>query len=191
MNSAITPASRQPLRAVRTQPAPPPPASPVTRDDIVFALFRHTKMIAILTVLGIIAAVALYFLYPPTYQSQAKLLVRYVLDRSAVDPIDTTGATASSKSIDAIIGAEVEILTSWDLAVQVADAVGPKRLLPHSSTPPTKAQAAVVVSSGLEVASHKGSNIIYVAYDNRDPELAPLVLNELLSRYFVKHLEVH
>jgi uncharacterized protein involved in exopolysaccharide biosynthesis/Mrp family chromosome partitioning ATPase len=148
-------------------------------------------MIAILTVLGIIAAVALYFLYPPTYQSEAKLLVRYVLDRSAVDPIDTTGATASSKSIDAIIGAEVEILTSWDLAVQVADAVGPKRLLPHSSTPPTKEQAAVVVASGLEVASHKGSNIIYVAYDNRDPELAPLVLNELLSRYFVKHLEVH
>ena len=37
----------------------------------------------------------------------------------------------------------------------------------------------------------RGSNIIYVSYRNRDPELATLVLNELLSRYFVKHLEVH
>src|SRR5262249_58224449 len=28
-------------------------------------------------------------------------------------------------------------------------------------------------------------------YKNRDPQVATLVLQELLSRYFVKHLEVH
>src|SRR5262249_20328825 len=93
--------------------------------------------------------------------------------------------------IDAIIGAEVAILTSWDLAVQVADAVGPKRILPNASTPPTKEQAAGVIAGGLLVTAQKGSNIIYVAFDSHNPELAPLVLNELLSRYFVKHLEVH
>ncbi|PYY02204.1 MAG: hypothetical protein DMG63_01285, partial [Acidobacteria bacterium] len=32
---------------------------------------------------------------------------------------------------------------------------------------------------------------IVVSYTNSDPHLAPLVLQELLSRYFVKHLEVH
>ena len=30
-----------------------------------------------------------------------------------------------------------------------------------------------------------------VSYKNRNPEIATLVLQELLSRYFVKHLEVH
>ena len=30
-----------------------------------------------------------------------------------------------------------------------------------------------------------------VSYTNSNPQLAPLVLQELLSRYFVKHLEVH
>ncbi len=39
--------------------------------------------------------------------------------------------------------------------------------------------------------SSKGSNIILVSYKNRDPQIATLVLQELLSRYFVKHLEVH
>ena len=39
--------------------------------------------------------------------------------------------------------------------------------------------------------SNKGSNIIFVSYKNHDPEMATLVLQELLSRYFVKHLEVH
>jgi uncharacterized protein involved in exopolysaccharide biosynthesis len=111
----------------------------LTRNDFLFALFRHKKMIAILTLLGFAAAVAIYFFYPPRYQSQAKLLVRYVLDRSAIDSIDgSTASTASSRSIDTIIGAEVAILTSWDLAVQAAEALGPKRLLPHSSVPPTK-----------------------------------------------------
>ena len=39
--------------------------------------------------------------------------------------------------------------------------------------------------------SNKGSNIILVSYKNHDPQIATLVLQELLSRYFVKHLEVH
>src|SRR5437773_8408631 len=30
-----------------------------------------------------------------------------------------------------------------------------------------------------------------VSYTNRKPEVAPLVLNELVTRYFTKHLEVH
>jgi polysaccharide biosynthesis transport protein len=43
----------------------------------------------------------------------------------------------------------------------------------------------------LKVISNKGSNIILVSYKNHDPQMATLVLQELLSRYFVKHLEVH
>ena len=35
------------------------------------------------------------------------------------------------------------------------------------------------------------TNIILVSYRNQDPELATLVLKELLTRYFAKHLEVH
>jgi succinoglycan biosynthesis transport protein ExoP len=35
------------------------------------------------------------------------------------------------------------------------------------------------------------SNIIHVIYKNRHPELATAVLNELVNRYFIKHLEVH
>ena len=37
----------------------------------------------------------------------------------------------------------------------------------------------------------KGSDVILVSYENRDPQIATLVLQELLNRYFVKHLEVH
>ena len=74
MNSALTPASPLPRLAARSESVPPPGLS---RNDFLFALFRHKKMIAILTLLGFAAAAAVYFLYPPSYQSQAKLLVGY------------------------------------------------------------------------------------------------------------------
>jgi len=182
--------------------------------DILFALFKRKRTIIVCAVVGIIAAAAVYFLFPPSYESQAKLLVRYVLERSGVDPAEAAGAAAQSGNqaqADRVIGAETEILTSWDLAIQVAEALGPqrllpppqdlfshvvqavglKRLLPSSGPSATVAEAAGSIASGLKVVSDKGSNIILISYKNRNPEIAPLVLQELLSRYFVKHLEVH
>jgi uncharacterized protein involved in exopolysaccharide biosynthesis/Mrp family chromosome partitioning ATPase len=161
-------------------------------SDIFFALFKRKWTVILCALLSVIAAAAVYFRYPPQYQSQAKLLVRYVLERSAVDPIEgTKAAGSSSNETDKVIGAEIAILTSWDLAVQAAQAIGPKRLLPASGQAATENAAAGTISSGLTALATKGSNIISVSYKNRDPELATLVLQELLSRYFVKHLEVH
>src|SRR5947209_10347326 len=161
-------------------------------SDILFALFKRKRTIVLCAVVGIIAAAAFYFFYPPVYESQAKLLVRYVVERSAVDPIEAgKAAAASSDFTDRVTGAEMEILTSWDLAVQVAQAIGPKRLLPRSGQAATETEAASAISLGLNVISNKGSNVIFVSYKNHDPQMATLVLQELLSRYFVKHLEVH
>src|SRR6266480_6008300 len=182
--------------------------SGVKLGDIFFALFKRKGTIMVCAALGIIAAAAFYFLYPPSYESQAKLLVRYVLERSAVDPIEAEkAAIASNSEGDRVIGAEMEILTSWDLAMQVAEAIGPKRLLPPStdlltkvahaiglktpSAAATEGEAASSIILNLKVISNKGSNIIFVSYKNHDLQMATLVLQELLSRYFVKHLEVH
>src|SRR6476660_822519 len=183
--------------------------SGVKLGDILFALFKRKRTIMGCAAVGIIAAAAVYFLYPPSYESEAKLLVRYVLERSGVDPVE--GANSAAATNDTVIGAEIEILTSWDLAVQVAQALGPqrllppardllshlvqalglKRLLPPSGPSATEGAAAGSIASVLNVISNKGSNIILISYKNRNPEIATLVLQELLSRYFVKHLEVH
>ena len=199
------------MTAIRRETHQP---SGLSLSDILFALFKRKWTIVLCALLGVIAAGTFYFLFPPVYESQAKLLVRYVLERSAIDPIDGTKPTfQSSNDADRVIGAEIEILTSWDLAVQVAQAIGPKRLLapasvpdwfnrvveslglkqrvPPSATSASETDAARTVILGLKVLSTKGSNIIFVSYQNRNPEMATLVLQELLSRYFVKHLEVH
>ena len=128
----------------------PPYHTGMGANDFLFALFRRKWTIIFCTLLGLVAAAAYYFLFPPSFQSNAKLLVRYVLERSAVDPIDNTNkpnqgvSSGTGKTTDSIIDAEIQILTSWDLAVQAAEALGPKRLGAAS-----KGEAAARISSGL------------------------------------------
>jgi polysaccharide biosynthesis transport protein len=174
----------------RTEPEP----SKITLSNILFAIFKRKRTILTFTICGIIAAAGVYFFYPTAYESDARLLVRYVLERSGYDPVDAMsgqgGKTGTGINLDGVIAAEVSILTSWDLAVQVAEALGPNRVLPDAKAP-TVVGAAGAINSGLSTVTAKGSNIIAVAYKNRKPEVATAVLNELVTRYFTKHLEVH
>lgn len=167
------------------------PAFSLTPRDILFILSRHKFKIAILTLLGLGAAAALYFLTPAVYQSQAKLLVRYLVERSAIDSLDAESGTSSMRNSEAVISAEVEILTSWDLAEEVAEAVGIDKLAPDLPQAQRKSAATTAVIQSLGVAAGRGSNVMVVSYRSEDPELAENVLRELVNRYFTKHLEVH
>jgi uncharacterized protein involved in exopolysaccharide biosynthesis/Mrp family chromosome partitioning ATPase len=162
-------------------------ASSLSLHSVLFAIFRHKMVIIICTVLGLIGAAVVRVTFEETYESRAKLLVRYVVERSTVDPIDA-GAGRGGESV---VGSEAEILTSWDLALQVAEALGPEKILPEMGKAASKEAAAAAVARGLKVSVSKGSNIIAISYINPRPELTTLVLNELVNRYFIKHLEVH
>jgi len=160
-------------------------------NDILFVLFMHKWKVLACAIVGI--AVALIYLIQESGQEfQAKLLVRYVLERSAIDPVDPQVNTvnASANGENAIIS-EVEILTSTDLAEQVAQAVGSDRLLPHKPGGNKVSEAARHITSHLKVGALRGSNVILISYKDSDPELAKRVLEELMSRYFDKHLQVH
>jgi succinoglycan biosynthesis transport protein ExoP len=158
-------------------------------NDILFILFRHKWKILLLTASGIAAAAAVY-IRSHTYASQAKLLVRYVVERTAIDKLETPVETPNSQN-ENILNSEVEILTSWDLATQVAETIGVERLMQDSGGKATTADAARSILKGLKVTPLKGSNIISASYQNKDPELAVRVLQDLVARYFDKHLEVH
>jgi succinoglycan biosynthesis transport protein ExoP len=183
---------------MQPKPTLPPRSAPHQTGfglhDILFVLFKHKGKIGILTALGVVCAAVVYFFYPATYESQAKLLVRYVVERSAVDAVDSNSAGNPANRSNVFVPAiasEIEILTSWDLAMQVAEAVGPKRLLPLAKDPVDQSAAARIVSAGLEVNAAKGANVLFVSYTNHDPQITTLVLDELVKRYFTKHLEVH
>ena len=179
-----------------TLPASETPQSGMSFNDVLFAIFKHKGKI-VLGILFALGATAFYYKTCPTaYQSDAKLLVRYVLDRSPVDPLDgqstqSSVSTGFGRTSENVIGSEAEILRSWDLAREVAQAIGPKRLLAEAGDAATDNRAAAVVNDGVEVLTQPKSDIISVSYKHKDPELSVLVLEELVNGYLKKHLEVH
>jgi succinoglycan biosynthesis transport protein ExoP len=158
--------------------------------DILFVLFRHKWKILLCTLVGVAAAAAVYFLLPPVYQSEAKLFVRYVVDKSAIDGLDSQIKTPNPQT-DTVINSEVEILTSSDLARQVVEAVGAKRMVPGAGAKATVENAIQTYLHGLDVSIVKGTNIISVSFKSSNPKLPMPILQELVKRYFDKHLEVH
>ena len=175
-----------------SQPRPLPQPSSVNLQDVLFVLFKHKWKILLCVAAAIGAVASVYLRTKPVYESEAKLMVRYVVDRSAVDPLDSQPQRPGSYDGNNLTNSEVQILTSWDLAEQVAEAVGVDRLVPGAKAGTDKAAAAYAILSGLTTEVPKaGGNVIVVSYKNADPELARRVLEELVARYFVKHLDVH
>ncbi|HYZ73920.1 MAG TPA: Wzz/FepE/Etk N-terminal domain-containing protein, partial [Chthoniobacterales bacterium] len=170
-------------------------------NDFLLILFKHKWKILLCATAGVATSVAAYFLIPTVYESQAKLLVRYVVEKSAIDALDPSVKPPSADSMN-LINSEVEILTSEDLIMQVAQAVGIERLLQtpgykdvgskmDGSVPEPEVKAGQILRQNLRVTAVKDTNIISVSYKNTNPAMAVRVLQELVSRYFDKHLEVH
>jgi polysaccharide biosynthesis transport protein len=158
--------------------------------DILFMLFRHKWKILALTLLGLITAGIFYFLVPPVYESDAKLLVRYVMERSAVDGLENQIKTPTPEN-HTLINSEVQILTSSDLIGQVADNVGVSRFASGPPTESTIEKAIEAINRSLEVSVVADTNIISVAFRSSDRDLPMPVVQELVKRYFDKHLAVH
>ncbi|QJE97060.1 hypothetical protein HHL09_15115 [Luteolibacter luteus] len=154
-------------------------------------LFKHKWKILFMSALGFGAAAAVLVTRKPLYQSQAKIAIKYVLQRGGVDSHESE-VEAGGRGGDQVVNTELEILRSRDLAKEVAAAIGPDRLLPTLGETAHVNAAAGVVLGGLDVMpATRGSNVVYVTYRNEDPQLAVDVLQEVVKRYFNKHLEIH
>src|SRR6266404_1313681 len=163
----------------------------INLKDIYYVLFRHKWKIIVFSLAGIIAAAGLYALSPPTYQSEAKLFVPYVLERER----QTLNSAAKDSEIrptetGSIINSELEILRSFDLYTEVADLVGPEKILSKAGVG-NRIQAADVIGKNLEVEAIGRSSTIRVVFRHSNPDVVQPVLRHLIERYQKKHVEVH
>lgn len=171
---------------------PPPPAHALSIDDVFYTLFRHKGKILICSLLGLIGAVGVYFALPPSFTSDASIMIRYVLENKATlpDALDPTMRSPDSRG-ENILNSESEILKSLDLALRVADAVGPERILAKVHGGTNRHAAAGMIRGGLSVDSPKKSNILKVSFTHPDKTIAQEVLVELVEGYRRRHAEVH
>jgi len=161
--------------------------------DIIVMLFRNKWKIILFTLAGLGAAAYLYQKIPAPYQSTAKLLVKYVMDTAAVTPEGGEGYTIRNTDTrgENVMNVEVEILTSWDLAEEVARAVGPAEILGKPEGTNMISAAAGQILAGIVVEVPHRSSVITVGYKHPRPETAVRILSSIVELYLEKHLEAH
>ena len=173
----------------QTQPQPPPG---MTVSDIYYVVFRHKWKIILLSVAGILAAAAYYFLNPPPYQSQAELMIQYVPEAGALS------LTGSGQKVlvpdsrgDDIINSEIQILTSMDSR---------RRWPPTSDRPaswPVPAAAATPppprFSCGTTCMRNRlnGEATSSRSHSTSQSAMVQPILQETINDYFQKHNEIH
>src|SRR6185437_15959085 len=162
----------------------------ITLGDIYYTLFRHKWKILTLTALGVAAAVLLPVIWPQTYETEAELLIKYVADTSV--PTGPTGDGSRTTYVDPsgrnIINTELHILSSLDLAQEVATNVGAASII---GKPGSEVVAAAMIHQDLRVDNPDGSDIIRIVYRHRDPTVARTVLTQVVKTYMERHARAH
>jgi succinoglycan biosynthesis transport protein ExoP len=167
-------------------------ASPISNiRDVYYIIFRHKRKIVVCAVLGFVAAAVMYFTTGKVYQSEAKILLRYVRDTTPAVPGQKDGEVKSADPRgENIINTEREILTSLDLAEEVAEKIGPDKILGKGAPKTAKTKAAILITKNLAIDAGKG-NVIKLAFRHPDPEVAQAALKQIIESYKKNHIEAH
>src|SRR6188474_2335889 len=121
----------------------PPAPSGIKAHDILYILFKHKWKILVLSLIGFGIAAGLAYRYDhlsPSYETSADLLVRYVVERNVSDP-DAPGSISGGDP-RSVMNTELEILKSYNVAMDTAKAMGPEKIMPADPTPPSLVAAA-------------------------------------------------
>ncbi|MGA3007713.1 MAG: Wzz/FepE/Etk N-terminal domain-containing protein, partial [Opitutaceae bacterium] len=174
-------------------PQPAPQTLNMTLGDIYYVLFRHKWKILICSSLGLCAAAIFHMLRPPPFQSEAKLFVRYVItDSKTLGPDGANGTTQSpDRGGETIMATELQILTSLDLAKQVAETIGPDKILAKKGGGNNLNRAAAVVLDGLTAEVPPASSVIQITFKHPDSTVVQPVLSQIVDSYLKKHVEIH
>lgn len=106
---------------------------PLTLFDLVAACFRYKWRFAFVTLLTMLAAGAVIFLFPRSYESEAKLLIKVGRSTAGLDPTAVGPTIAIQETRDTEINSMVDLLTSRGLFERVVDEIGVDRLLEKHS----------------------------------------------------------
>ncbi len=170
----------------------PAPASPsINVGDIYHVVFRHKWKILTIWVLGLIATIIIWRSWPVIYQSEAQILVRYVVDNTTTSPVGGGSTRTPGQEGDTLVYSEAVILKSLDTALPVVDSLGASNILAKLGGGTDKYVAAQAIQAGLKAESPKGSAVIFVTFQHPDPVMAKSILIAVIDSYLKRSAEIH
>jgi uncharacterized protein involved in exopolysaccharide biosynthesis len=169
-------------------------AQNISLRDLVTVLAKHKGKI-LTGFLGIVVAVmAVSFAMAPIYEAQASLMVKMGREHMYRSEV---GVNAPPVLFDQerIVESEIQILTSRDLVRRVLETIGLEEVYHDlAENPPrgiTPLEAGIrEMQDNLTIAKAKDSNVIKIAFQHEDPQIAQKALALLVAFFTEKHLEV-
>ncbi len=155
--------------------------------------FIHKRLIAICALLGALLGWGAILVFPRSYESQAKLVVRVGRESVSLDPSATTSATLMlQKTQEEEVISALEILGSRHVADAVATKLGSSAIingvLPKSGDSSEVAQENPLVNFAKTGVDYLGEALLWAGIkdDISDHELAVMRLQSTLSIYSPK-----
>jgi uncharacterized protein involved in exopolysaccharide biosynthesis len=187
-------------------------------QEIGALLWRRRGLIAVVFAVGMMTVIVQAWLQAPTYRAAAKLMVTSARATITVSP-DANERPRVDPVTDADMSSEVQMLSSMSVVREVLEPYHDRMQTTTQSTlmerirrallyplsvpgriyralhglPPDSAMDEWVTetSQHLTVAQLGRSNLIEVAYENRSPEWAAELVNNLVSRHVERHVRMN
>lgn len=147
-----------------------------TQRDFFLVLFKHKRVIAVVTATLLLAALLACIFLEPVYEASSKLLVQ----SSSSDT-----APEADHELSSTIEVAVALLTSRFIIEKVIQDIGPERLYPGISRPSLFSKLSPGEKAMLRfrdsLTVRRGA-IIHILFQHRDPLLAAEAVNKLVER---------
>ncbi|MGA7828351.1 MAG: GumC family protein [Geobacteraceae bacterium] len=160
--------------------------------SLLTVLFKHRAKILTIFSIVVIMVTITTFLAAPVYEAKSSLLVKYGREYMNQTEVGSSSPIMSLKQ-EGIINSEIQILKSPDLAKKVIEAVTLKQIYPDLAKSSSKHPLDAAIDrfeKNLSVDDVKDSSVINVSFDHNNPQIAAKVVNSLVEKYEVKHLQV-
>jgi uncharacterized protein involved in exopolysaccharide biosynthesis len=159
-------------------------------SDIYFILFRDKWKIACFSAAGIAVAICLYFFKPPLYTSAAKVYVGAVDETAPLSSANSRNVNPDPQGNN-IMGSEVEILTSLDVAEEVVKTIGASNILAKVGGGDDFNQAAGYVKKNVTVVPIKHTDVMLIIFQHPDKKVVHPILTAVIEAYMEKHRKTH
>jgi uncharacterized protein involved in exopolysaccharide biosynthesis len=156
-------------------------------------LLRRKWVILGVSLLGFIAAGVTYAVWPVPYVSVAEMYIGGVTDAPTPDTAVRETPPLNDQG-EAVLNSELRIVRSFDLARQVAEVIGPAKILGDNNAATNAAdldRAAWLIHQNLRAEAPKDTRIISLSFSHRVPDVVKPVLELLITNYIIKHWEIH
>ena len=169
------------------------PPAPGLRDFLT-VLFKRKIRIVTIFLTTVVTVTIVTFLLPPTYEAKSSLMVKFgreYVNRPGVG--DTRSLMALNQ--EEVLNSEIQILTSPELIGKALATLKVETVYPDLvESPPknmTPMEAAILIATKkLTVEGVKKSNVIELAFQHKNPQVAARFVNLLVDYYKEKHLQV-